>query len=90
MFKHLLNDIIHFWLRHPEATIAQTEQFALDEQMIEDKSETFTKWCKVEHEHFFKRAKTVLSTARLPDGTWKTGDSPILSNPFMEFDDSDS
>ena len=88
-YNHLLNDLIHFWMRDSGADVATTEQFALKEQMIAESSDDFLAF--LDHElkkfkargrpiHLNKDHKLTFMSSR------SASDAPIGSNPFMEFD----
>jgi len=91
LFNHLLNDILHYWLSCPDATIATTEQFALDEQLIAKESNSFREYLCKEMEYFKARTRPMRHPNSSIHKQIPYGDnSPVGSNPFMEIDDEDT
>lgn len=84
MFNHLLNELIHYWLTHPESTPEDTLAFALKEQMVEKPSEVFLTYITEEHNHFCKRSH--LKKGWDPAENLDLDDTPIGANPFMSDD----
>lgn len=80
MYDHLLNELIHFWLKTPNATFDDTLEYALGTRMIEIPSGAFVDYIKEEHKTFSERTFATKDWIdKLP-----TDNVPLGSNPFME------
>lgn len=80
MYNHILNDLVHFWLKNPEASQQDTIMYAVAERLIEVPNSEFIEYIKEQRE--------VLSQRTIRKCDWldelPKDDIPLGSNPFMD------
>jgi len=86
MFNHLSNDIMHFWIKYPEVvekiSVESEIEFLISEKFIETNSQKLKEWLEQQKRQFNMRGTKSLTKFDLEPPY----ESPIGSNPFMEFE----